>query len=76
METVELMLEDLNIGSTNTPTHVGKEQVEAFVKERQPDYFSYDDWLRLNELEIANGESLGRPRLKFTDIAEMVKAVK
>jgi ferredoxin--NADP+ reductase len=45
------------------------------VRQRQPHYVSYADWLRLNELEIARGRSRGCPRLKFTRVDEMLSAL-
>ena len=76
VETVNLMLEDLENGSTLDPAYPTEDSAEAFIAKCQPNYFSYADWQRLDELEVKNGEALGRPRLKFTDIDEMVKAVK
>ncbi|MFK7846714.1 MAG: FAD-dependent oxidoreductase [Rhodothermales bacterium] len=76
VETVECMLEDLASGQTRTPVHTSPEAIVNLLKERQPDYFSYADWQKLNEMETKNGEPLGRPRLKFTDIDTMVKKAK
>ena len=44
-------------------------------RERKPDYFSYADWKCLDELEQENGKACGRPRVKFTSVEEMKKAV-
>ncbi len=52
------------------------DQLLELITKRQPDYFSYDDWLRLNELEISRGEAAGRPRLKYTSVEDMINAVK
>ena len=76
VETVQLMMEDLEKGDLLKPAHPGKEEATSFIAERQPDYFSYQDWQRLDALEVGNGQKLGRPRLKFTDIESMVRAVK
>ena len=53
----------------------GTTSIEALVRERQPQYFSYADWLRLDELEIARGQAQGRPRVKFTSVEEMHTAL-
>jgi ferredoxin--NADP+ reductase len=45
------------------------------VRQKHPGYFSYADWLRLDELECARGAPLGRPRVKFTSIEEMIAAI-
>ena len=60
----------------NQPLDPNPAAVEALIAERQPDYFSYADWLRLDQLEIENGQLVNRPRVKFTSIEEMIEAVK
>lgn len=73
VETVQCMIEDLENGVHFNPSN---EDVAAFVHERQPDVFSYEDWLALNEIETARGEAAGRPRVKFTTIPEMIEAIR
>ncbi len=75
VETVGLMLEDLAAGKTLTPPEPTGEAVTVLVQQRQPNYFSYADWLRLDELEIAKGQKAGRPRVKFTHIDDMLDAL-
>lgn len=55
-----------------TPSHPEPAVAEKFVRERQPAYFSYADWLHLNALEVARGRAVGRPRVKFTRIEDML----
>lgn len=73
-ETADRMIEDLNEGAILDPDEPDSGALERFIHERQPDFFSYQDWLRLNELEVERGEAEGRPRLKFTRVAEMIEA--
>ena len=75
VETVSCMLEDLAQGSTLTPTQPEVAAMADLVKARQPDFFSYADWQRLNEMELQRGQAQGRPRLKFTSVAEMLAAL-
>ncbi|MFQ5610532.1 MAG: FAD-dependent oxidoreductase [Anaerolineae bacterium] len=75
LETVNCMLEDLAAGQTLNPAHPEIEAAEKLVRQRQPNYISYQDWLRLDELEVARGQELGRPRLKFTRIEDMLAAL-
>ena len=49
--------------------------MEELVRERQPKYLSFADWLRLDEIEIEHGRAQGRPRDKFTRIDDMLAAV-
>lgn len=75
VETANMMLEDLKKGSILDAANADPALAERLVAERQPKYFSYSDWLRLDKLEVAKGEPQGRPRVKFTSTAEMLAAV-
>ena len=75
VETAECMLADLAEGKTLSPAHPDLEAAANLVQSRKPTYFSYDDWLKLDELELAAGENAGRPRVKFTKVDEMLKAL-
>jgi ferredoxin--NADP+ reductase len=36
---------------------------------------TFADWLKLDQIELANGAKQGRPRIKMTSVDEMLKAV-
>ena len=74
-ETVECMFEDLASGAVLEPAHPEAAAAEALVRQRQPNYFSYADWLKLDAIETERGRAQGRPRLKFTSIDEMLAAL-
>ncbi|MCA9961959.1 MAG: FAD-dependent oxidoreductase [Anaerolineales bacterium] len=73
--TVDLMMADLQNGRYLHPTHPEAEAIASLIAERQPQFFSYADWQKLDELETAKGAELGRPRLKFTCVEDMLAAV-
>ncbi len=75
LETVQCMMEDLAGGQTLQPAHPEPAAIEALIRERQPNYFTYADWLRLNEIEVARGKEQGRPRVKFTRVEDMLAAL-
>ena len=75
VETVTCMMEDLSNGVVLTPSQPDIAAAKQLVTARQPNTVSYDDWLKLDALEVANGEALGRPRLKFTCVEEMLAAL-
>ncbi|MCA9875883.1 MAG: pyridine nucleotide-disulfide oxidoreductase, partial [Anaerolineales bacterium] len=75
LETVQNMLADVAAGRILQPEHPAAAAAAAFVAEKQPDYFSYDDWLKLDAIEVAKGKAQGRPRVKFTSVPEMLAAV-
>ena len=70
------MVADVDAGAVLNPSAPDPASVETFVRQRQPEMVSYKDWLRLNDLETQEGESQGRPRVKFTDPAEMLAALR
>lgn len=74
LETVEHMMADLEAGVILSPAHPEAAAAEVLVHERQPNYFSFADWERLDEQEVAAGEAEGRPRVKFTTVADMLSA--
>ncbi|MCI0712981.1 MAG: FAD-dependent oxidoreductase [Chloroflexi bacterium] len=76
VETVEMMLEDLRNNITLKPENTTREAFENLLHERNIHYVTYADWQRLDELEIASGEALGRPRVKFTTVEDMLNALK
>jgi ferredoxin--NADP+ reductase len=75
VETVTAMLEDLARDIHLRPADTSPESVERLVRERQPQYLSYRDWRRLDEIETARGKETGRPRVKFTRVKDMLAAL-
>ncbi len=75
LETVNCMMEDLTEGLTLSPTSPDLAAMEQLIQERQPNYFSYQDWLKLDEIEVARGKETGRPRVKFTNVEDMLIAL-
>ena len=75
LETVRCMLEDLQSGEVLTPDMPSPEAAEQRIRERQPLYVSFADWLRLDAIEVKKGRIEGRPRVKFTRVADMLLAL-
>ena len=75
VETVTCMLEDLARDSILHPSEPQAAKMEELVRERQPKYLSFADWLRLDEIEVKNGRAQGRPRDKFTRVEDMLAAL-
>jgi ferredoxin--NADP+ reductase len=73
-ETVDHMMEDLEQNLVLDPEEPTAEAVEELVRRRKPEYFTFEDWMYLDELEVQRGKKLGRPRLKFTRIEDMLAA--
>ncbi len=75
LETVNCMMEDLEKGRILEPSHPEVARAQEMVEQRKPSSVSYEDWLRLDEIEVARGKELGRPRLKFTRVEDMLEAL-
>lgn len=75
-ETVACMMEDRAHGLLLRPEAPDAAAVEALLRQRQPLCFSYGDWRRLDQLEVAAGRAQGRPRVKLTSVDEMAAALR
>lgn len=75
IESVNCMLEDANAGNTLQPAHPTADDAEALIKQRQPNYFSYDQWQTLDAHELKLGQDAGRPRVKLTTVDSMLAAL-
>jgi ferredoxin--NADP+ reductase len=86
-ETVDAMLADL-VPSANgdgpsapssggvpahSPSHPEAAAIEALLRERQPALVTYSGWEAIDRHERELGERAGRPRVKLTDIDEMLR---
>jgi ferredoxin--NADP+ reductase len=76
VETVERLLEDARTGQLFAPARTDRTAIETLLTTRGVDYDTYADWQALDALEQANGQALGRPRLKFSRVEDMLEAVK
>jgi ferredoxin--NADP+ reductase len=75
-ETVEAMLADARAGKVLSPANATATAAEALVRGRQAHVVSYDDWRRLDALELSHGKEQGRPRVKFTRVDDMLAALR
>jgi len=74
-ETVDHLVEDLHEDRLpEPPAGASREEVEALLSERKPDYVTYAGWELIDSVEKAAGEPLGRPRVKLTRVKEMLDA--
>ncbi|MBI2317497.1 MAG: NADP oxidoreductase, partial [Betaproteobacteria bacterium] len=75
-ESVDLLLEDLWNGKLPAPEEPAREAVERLLRERGVDIVTYEDWRALDRIEQARGKELGRPRVKFCRVEEMLAALR
>ena len=74
-ETVAGMIEDLARDIHLRPAAPSAAAVDRLIGERQPQYLSYQDWQRLDEIETRRGKETGKPRVKFTRVKDMLAAL-
>jgi ferredoxin--NADP+ reductase len=84
-ETVDAMFADLldadesarngdgpTAGSRHAPSEPDADAIEALLRERQPALVTYSGWEAIDRHERALGEAGGRPRVKLTEIEQML----
>ncbi len=74
-ETVTCMMEDRAAGRIQKPDEPDAAAAERMMRAHQPAYVSYQDWLKLNAVEVSRGRAAGRPRIKFTRVDEMLASL-
>ncbi|MFG1782244.1 FAD-dependent oxidoreductase [Rhodococcus oryzae] len=70
-ETVRGLLEDFQSGSLSRPVGSRKD-LTKLVAQRQPARIDYRGWQAIDAAERAGGAASGRPRVKITDVDEML----
>ena len=68
--TVKTLLDDLEAGNLPGPTR-DRESLSKLLSE--VDVVGYTDWQRIDEHERARGEAENRPRIKLTDVNQMLE---
>ena len=72
-QTVQALVADFNAGKLIDPM-AKPEALAKLVHARQPDVVDSAGWRAINAAEVARGTDGGRPRNKFTDVADMLAA--
>lgn len=74
-ETVEMLLEDVREQRLKRDVLPPK-VFRRFLAERQGEVVSFDDWKYLDAREVEKGEEIGRPRLKFARVENMLRTLR
>ncbi len=72
-ETVDAILADIDAGTLNAPAAADADAVHDLLRQRRPDLVTYEGWSEIDRHERALGEAVGRPRVKLTDIEQMLR---
>ncbi|HUO37824.1 MAG TPA: FAD-dependent oxidoreductase [Mycobacterium sp.] len=70
-ETVNALVDDYNEGLLAEP-EARAATLDKLVRRRQPDMIDHGGWRAIDAAETGRGQAAGRPRDKFTTVAEMV----
>ena len=72
LETVQALLEDHASGRLREPRE-DRAALRGLIAERQPAAIDRHGWAAINAHEVTAGGRAGRPRVKLTDVEEMVR---
>jgi ferredoxin/flavodoxin---NADP+ reductase len=76
-ETVDGLVEDAKAGRVPSPPLASERSaIVELLAERAPDAVSYQGWEAIDRAEQERGKPLGRPRVKFVRIDEMLDAAR
>jgi ferredoxin--NADP+ reductase len=75
-ETVALMVEDLESGKVNVPEDPSIRGAETLINQKDGAVVTYPEWQNIDRSELQRGEVEGRPRVKYTDVNEMISVAK
>lgn len=72
-ETVAALLDDHRSGTLSDPPHEAG-GIRELVLDRQPAALDFEGWRQIDEAEKARGREVGRSRVKFVSVEEMLAA--
>jgi ferredoxin--NADP+ reductase len=75
MQTVATLVDDFNAGLLADPAG-SPAALRRLVSERRPEVVDAAGWQAIDAAETARGVAAGRPRLKFTDVTDMITAAR
>jgi len=74
-KSVVAMMGDLRSKVCLNPGAPSAEAAERMIRARQPDAVSWQEWQRIDTIEVARGKASGRPRVKMIDTQEILSAL-
>ena len=72
--TVDLMLADTQHQQFPHDLQTDTEALPALLTRKQVRYVTFADWQRIDQVEVASGKKVGKPREKLTTIPELLTA--
>lgn len=72
MQSVAALVEDFNAGLLTDPV-ARPQALRRLIRDRRPEAIDAAGWHAIDAAETARGQAAGRPRVKFTSVAEMLE---
>lgn len=72
-ETVEQMLEDAQKFPGHSKKATSSQDITDLLKSKNCRYFTFDDWLKIDQVERTQGKQQNRPRVKIVRREEMLR---
>lgn len=76
VSTVAAMIEDLPALPGIPDENRDPDKIVELLKQRKPDYVTFQEWKVLDAFETARGAEQGRPRVKVTSVPEMLAVIR
>ena len=74
--TIKTVLSDLENNQISPCPTPSSDTIKSLLDSRNIRYITYEDWSKLNAIEVQNGQKVGKPREKFTSIEDILSALK
>jgi ferredoxin/flavodoxin---NADP+ reductase len=74
-QTMALLVEDVEAGDVLASADPSREAVEDLLATRQVRYVTYKEWQIIDRIEQERGAAVGRPRVKFSRVEDMLDAL-
>lgn len=75
VSTVAAMIEDIPSLPGVADDKRDPNAIVALLRQRKPQFVTWDAWKRLDQFEVARGKAQGRPRVKVTRVGEMLDVI-
>lgn len=68
----DTILQDIKDGAISSAvSKQGSSQLDQLLNKQSTNVVSFKDWEKIDEIETARGQKLGKPREKITDLTEI-----
>lgn len=74
-DTVDTLLQDLRTAELADFAAEHTDELQRWLEQRQPRIVTSDHWKLIDEHERTAGQGSGRPRVKLSSVAEMLRVV-